>query len=355
MIHAAELVRQSLVPFLAVAGALLAGLIIYLFINRFFREMASTRRQALILRYRPEIDAVMQGGATPDSVSRLRQTPPSHRRLLASLLLAPLHAARGDLVSHARDAARALGLIDLWRRDLRSRRWWVRADGVRALGFVEEALALTAILDAFDDPHLEVRAAAIDAAGRMGDARAIPVLLEQVTGAARHQRARVVHALHSLGAPVTPALVGYVHDHPQHARIAAEVLGMIGTPAAVEPLIAWCGADAADVRAAALEALGSIGLDDRSYYFALRGLQDDDPATRAMAARALGRARREEAVSYLAQRLDDEWLPAAQAAAALQRLGAPGHAALMRRVSDAGQAGDLARQVLWTPLAPADA
>ena len=104
------------------------------------------------------------------------------------------------------------------------------------------------------------------------------------------------------------------------------------------------------MRAAALDALGSIGLDDRSYY-ALRALGDADPHVRAMAARALGRARREDAASYLAPRLDDDWLPAAQAAGARRRLGQRGLAVLQARADDEGQAGDLARQMLW-PLEP---
>ena len=68
-----------------------------------------------------------------------------------------------------------------------------------------------------------------------------------------------------------------------------------------------------------------------------------------MAARALGRGRRHDAVVSLAERLDDEWLPAAQAAGALQRLGGAGLAALHARARDEGQAGDLARQMLWSP------
>jgi hypothetical protein len=45
--------------------------------------------------------------------------------------------------------------------------------------------------------------------------------------------------------------------------------------------------------------------------------------------------------------LDDEWLPAAHAAGALRCLGAAGQAALRARARDDGQAGNLARQMLW--------
>lgn len=135
--------------------------------------------------------------------------------------------------------------------------------------------------------------------------------------------------------------------------LAAEVLGLIGTAAAVDPLLVWCADSRAEVRAAAFEALGSIGLDDRGHYFALRALGDGDPAVRGMAARALGRGQRDDAAEYLAGRLDDEWLPAAQAAGALRRLGGRGLALLQARAREDGQAGDLARQMLWSPVTTA--
>jgi hypothetical protein len=348
MLRMAELLGRVLVPFLLFGGSVLVVLLAYLVIQRVVRELAWRRRQTVVTRYRPVIDAIMQLGLTPPTLERLLRAPARHRRLIAGLLLAPLHAARGDLVSHVRDAAVAIGLVEHWLADLQNRRWWLRADGVRALGFIEDRSALPAIIGALDDEHEEVRAAAVEAAGRLGDARAIPALLGHIADGSRYQRARVVDALRSLGPPVTPALVELARARPDHARLAADVLGLIGTVAAIDPLLQWCGDSRGDVRAAALGALGSIGLDDRSYYFALRALGDSDPKARAMAARALGRGQRDDAVGYLAERLDDEWLPAAQAARALRRLGGAGLAALQARARDEGQAGELARQMLWS-------
>ena len=348
MLQTAELLRRILVPFLLVGGSLLGVLLVSLVIQRAVRELAWRRRQILVARYRPLVDAITQFGLTPHARERLRRVPAFHRRIIAGLLLAPLRAARGDLVSHVRDAAMALGLVEHWLADLQDRRWWLRADGVGALGLIEERSALPAIMRALDDGHEEVRAAAVDAAGAIGDPRAIPALLGHLADGSRYQHARVVDALRRLGPRVTPALVELARARPDHARLAADVLGLIGTAAAIDPLLEWCGDSRSDVRAAALGALGSIGLDDRSYYFALRALGDADPQARAMAARALGRGRREDAVGYLAERLDDEWLPAAQAAGALRRLGGAGLAALEARARDEGQAGDLARQMLWS-------
>lgn len=347
MLQTADLLRRVLVPSLVIGGVLLAVVFAQLLIQRSVRDLRWRRRQTLITRYRPLIDAITQAGLTPETRARLRRAPRYHRRLLGDLLLAPLHAARGDLVAHVRDAAVAIGLVEQWLRAVQHRHWWIRADSVRALGFIEERTALAVILRALDDPHGEVRAAAVEAAGRLGDPRAIPPLIGHLADGSHYQRARLVDALRSLGPPVTPALVELGRAQPEHAALAAEILGMIGTVTAIEPLLAWCGDPRGDVRAAALGALGSIGLDDRSHDVALKALGDDDPQARAMAARALGRGRREDAVVHLAGRLDDEWLPAAQAAGALRQLGGAGLAALQARAGEDGQAGDLARQMLW--------
>ena len=347
MLQTADFLRGVLVPFLIVSGSLLGVLFAYLLIQRGLRELKWQRRQTFLARYRPIVDAVLQVGPSPEALARLREIPPGHSRIVAELLLAPLHVARGEIVSHARAAARATGLVEQWLGDLGDERWWRRANGIRALGFVEEPSALPAILGGLDDSHREVRAAAVEASGRLGDPAAIPALLVHLADGSHYQRARVVDALRNLGPTVTPALVQFGRTHPERAPLAAEILGLIGTTGAIEPLLEWCSDSRDKVRAAALGALGTIGLDDRSHYYALRALGDADPQTRAMAARALGRGRREDAVGYLAERLDDEWLPAAQAAGALRELGAAGRAALQARAADEGQAGDLARQMLW--------
>ena len=347
MLRTAELLRQILVPFLLIGGSLLGVLLAYLVIQRVIRDLAARRRRMLVTRYRPVIDAITQFGPTPQALDRLCRAPASHRSIVAGLLLAPLRSARGDLVSHVRQAAVAIGLIDHWLAGLQDRRWWRRTEAVRALGSVGELSALPALIRALDDEHEEVRAAAVEAAGLVGDARAIPALLGHLADGSHYQRARVVEALRVLGPPVTPALVELARARPDQIRLVADVLGLIGTVAAIDPLLQWCGDSRSEVRAAALAALGSIGLDDRSYYYALRALGDRDPQVRAMGARALGRSSRQEAASYLAERLDDEWLAAAHAAAALRRLGAAGRVALEARAHDQGQAGDLARQMLW--------
>jgi HEAT repeat protein len=181
----------------------------------------------------------------------------------------------------------------------------------------------------------------------LGGARAIEALVARLMDESRHQRARVVDALRKLGEPVTRELLAYARDRLDESSTPIEILGLVGGPAAVDDLLGWCADSRPAIRASALQALGSIGVDDRSYYYALRGLADDDAGVRAMAARALGRSRQADAVPYLAGHLSDEWEVAAHAAEALRALGPIGLEALRRQITEPGYTGELARQMVW--------
>ena len=174
---------------------------------------------------------------------------------------------------------------------------------------------------ALDEPHEEVRAAAVDALGRIGDPACGPILLARLRDESRHQRARVVEAIRSLGPSMMPILLEHARTHADDTAMTIDILGVVGGTAAIDSLLEWSGSPQPAVRAAALRAIGSIGLDDRSYFYALRGLDDEDADVRGMAARGLGRSGRQSAVPYLAAHLDDAWLVAAHCASGLRRLG----------------------------------
>ena len=65
-----------------------------------------------------------------------------------------------------------------------------------------------------DDPHEEVRAAAVEALGHLGDPGCVPALLRALPDASRHQRARVVESIRELGPSVAHALVAHARVHP---------------------------------------------------------------------------------------------------------------------------------------------
>src|SRR5438105_2797677 len=100
MLQTAELLRRVLVPFLSISASLLGVLFAWLLIQRAVRELRWRRHQTLLARYRPIVDAIMQLGPSPEALARLREIPPGQSRVVAELLLAPLHVARGEIVLH---------------------------------------------------------------------------------------------------------------------------------------------------------------------------------------------------------------------------------------------------------------
>ena len=343
----AEAVRNALVPFIVGGSALLLLLLALLVGQRLVRAAGEARRRSLVSRYGPIIAEALSTDS-PQALDAAARIPARHRPLLASLVLAPLHVVRGGHNTRAAELADRLRLSDDWRTDLRSRRWWHRSEAALALGLLRDRSTIPALIGLLDDEHEQVRAAAIDALGQIGDPSAVAALLMRMSDPTRHERARLVQSLRAFGEGATAALLEHAALHPNDRALVATILSFVGGAAARDPLLQWATADDAETRAAAWRALAAIGLDERAFYHALKGLGDDEAAVRAAAARALSRTGRGDAATHLAGHLDDEWEVAAQSARALIKLGADGHAALVARVSQGpGLGHDLAQQVLW--------
>ncbi|MDQ3171968.1 MAG: HEAT repeat domain-containing protein [Acidobacteriota bacterium] len=347
MLDSLEGFRRVLSIILASGLAAVAVAIAGLVIARLWRGWTARRRAALESRYQPTIDELFVPGGAAAAIETLARARQSHRDLIGGMLLRPLRVARGEVVAVIRAAAEALDRDRRWLVRLGDRRWWVRADSARALGLVRSPDALGGLTRALEDEHPEVRAAAVESLGLLGDIRAVPALLRGLAIESRQQRVRVVEALRLFGPAVTPRLVEHATAVPDDRRIVADVLGQIGGADALPMLIDWMSDPDAGVRAAAVEAAGTLGIDDRAHYFVLRALQDDAPDVRAMAARALARSPRAGTARYLEPRLDDTWDVAVQTAVALKRLGNEGVSVLERRAEGHDQAAQIAAQMIW--------
>jgi hypothetical protein len=343
----AEQIRDWLVPVLAGGLALVFLLLALMLLQRVLRGFRRVRREALERRYRPLVTSILSGEAPLDAAV-LRRLPARHHRVFATLIIAPLHVARGEYNVRGLELANHLRLIPAWRHTLTHRHWWRRAEAGLALGLVRDRRAVSALIRLLDDEHEQVRAAAIDALGLIGDPAAIEPLVARIKDPSHHERARVVEALRAFGASASDELVALGDRTPETRVLAAAVLTHIGTATALDSLLAWSADPDGPARAAAWHALAAIGPHERAYYHAVKALSDPFPAVRAGAARVLGRVGRVDGSAYLARLLDDDWDVAAQAARALGRLGLPGHQALQSRTDGAeGPGRDLARQVLW--------
>lgn len=346
MLWLADALRAALVPFITIVGLLLLGLLGALVVERMIRGVRRRLRDRSRRLCRPYVDAWLAQPDAEGALANLVREGRRRRTAAVDLLLAPLRSVRGDLVERSRAAVQALGMPPIWLRRLRDRRWWVRAEAAQALGLVAEPAAASALVELLDDEGAEVRAAALEALGRIADPATLPAIVEQLTSP-RHQRVRIVAALHHFGRAAAEPLVQWGRDNPAHRAVVAETLGQMGSTTGLPALLDWIGDDDAAVRAACLHAAGDIGVDDRLYYYALRALSDPHPDVRAMAARALGRSGRPDSSTYLAARLGDEWTVAAHSATALRKLGDAGRRELAAAADRGGPGADLARRTLW--------
>jgi hypothetical protein len=347
--------KSHLVTFLLWSSVALLVLFVFVLSRRAVEVFRDRRRARFVAHYRPAITRVLTTSGQVDAaaVAMLRAAPSRHAALIGELLIAPLRVAHGSTVDAARQLAETLGILAGWEAQLDARWWWKRAEAARSLGLLRVAGASPALVRRLDDAHEEVRAAAVDALGRLGDPLTVSALVARLPDATRHQRARLVETLREIGPGITPELLVYARSHYDQIALVADLIGLTGASGAMAELVTWADDPRPSVRSAAWRALGSIGLDDRSYYYALRALGDDDAETRAMAARALGRCRRAEAAPDLARLLNDEWIVAAHAATGLRALGDAGRAELAGRQHEDGLPGLLARQMLWERQASA--
>jgi hypothetical protein len=226
---------------------------------------------------RPPWDKLMrrlweiQGEHQPFAISIPRDAPPTVKNAVALLDSHDANQRRSALKSLAQmnyPAAYA-ALVAAVQHPMRD----VRVDAAFLLSKQTdhaEAAAVPGLLDALDDEDRRVRVAACKALGEIGDAIAVPALLDILN----HEndddiRWAATGALGEIGEAAIPGLLDALHDDNWKVRrSAAEALWAMREPAAVGGLVeAMC--DRNDVvRQAAASALESMGIG------AVRGLME---------------------------------------------------------------------------------
>jgi len=334
---------------IAVSGALALALAVALVIERAAVAWWDARRARLERLYQPLIGKALDGDDAAQR--RLAESPHRHRRLLAELLLFPMHDSRDrTLVDRARRILGRMtppGLID---RYMGSRWWWRRAMALRAAGFLQMREYTPRLVAALDDRHAEIRAAALDGLTDSRDPRALGAIVVRLHDETLH-RGRRAAVLAAYGSQCEPLLLDLAAVDAENRRLYAVALGITGTEAARPALSSWLLDARPAVRVAALDALRHTGLDASSSGAVLAALDDPETRVRAAAARALGADTAPGVADRLAVHLTDSWPVCADAARALRRMGADGRLRLEQASARDDLAGTLARQMLWEDAA----
>jgi len=297
-------------------------------------------------RYGPLIERALRGDA--EALDALVRSPSRHRLELARLLIFPLVDDRTpERIAATGDIIRAMSLDSLANKWLRSRRWWRRAPALQALGLLQFKGHARQLVAALDDHNADVRNAALDALADLHDPATLQAIVVRLHDTSL-QRGRRAAALAAFGSECEGFLIELSGVDSEHRLNYAKALTVCGTARSRPILCEWTADPRKEVRSAAFEALGRIGLDDRAAALAIAAVDHGDVQERAMAAAALNRwTGGGDIPSRLARHLEDAWPVAIRAARALLSMGPAGRAALEPYAVRADQAGVLARQMLW--------
>jgi HEAT repeat protein len=313
-------------------------------------RLGQLAHERTIRRLKREYDPVIERalGGDAEAFEALVRSPSRYRLELARLLIFPLvDDRRPERIAATRDLIRAMSLVPLADRWLRSRRWWRRIPALQSFGLLQFVERAPQIVAALDDGNGDVRSAALDALADLHDPSTLKAIVVRLHDTSLH-RGRRAAALAAFGSQCEEFLLDLSELDPEHRLNYAKALAICGTARSRPRLSKWTADTRAPVRAAAFEALARIGLDDHAAALALAALESRDVHERAMAASALhGWTGSEDAPAHLARHLADAWPVAVRAAQALRSMGPAGRAALASCASGADQAAGLARQMLW--------
>ena len=176
-----------------------------------------------------------------------------------------------------------MSFISIADRYLHSRLWWRRAVALRAVGVLRLRDRTPAVIAALDDPHPDVRAAALDALTYMHDVASLRAVVVRLHDASLHP-ARRLAALASFGTQSEEFLLDVSHVDPANRLNYARALAICGTRQSLPVLTRWTQDARPEVRAAAFEALAHVGVDAEAASLAIEALESNDEAVRAMAA-----------------------------------------------------------------------
>jgi HEAT repeat protein len=248
--------------------------------------------------------------------------PPLDRdeaRVLAELLARYGRQFRGGSRERIVAYFEAHGLVDQELRRLESRRAWRRATAAFTLGDIGAVRATRPLVDRLDDRSADVRAAACRSLGALGAVEAVgPIIATAVRRGLPGAVSRL--ALLDVGPPALDQVLAMVgHEEPQVRAAAVELVGLLGEPSAADAIRGCLQDPAATVRVAAAAALGRLGASDaRDDLVAV--LADRVPGVRTAAAEALGGIGGRRAVdALLPVARTDAFEPARAAAEALAR------------------------------------
>jgi HEAT repeat protein len=293
--------------------ALSVVFVLLLALRRFALAKEARRHLAAEERLRPVALALASGEADPSCTLDVRDA-----EIVAGLLGRYVRQLRGQARADIATFFEQRGFVEREVAKLGNRRSWKRARAAHLLGDMGSARAASSLLAALrHDSKREVRAAAARSLGTLQCVEAVEPLVDALVHG-RVPRAVAGQALLTIGSASRDRLRGLVpHPAPEVRAAAVELLGLVGDASDAPLVAAHLRDSAAEVRAKASRALGRLGAEEEGENLR-QALGDRIPFVRATAAIALGMlGDRASGQALLEQARADQFDPAHAAAYAL--------------------------------------
>jgi len=239
----------------AIVLAILANLLLLAFIllRRTYRKLYFAKRDARLLMFRRNWDALISGKIPYDSW----RNKPFDLRIVESIVLDAFEAA--DRIEAARlvKFLRASGLIEKLIFEARQHRGWRKHRALFALGRTRAPEGIPALAEALRDHNLDTRVAAVRGLGRTACPQAGEELLNWLAETGLRVPALPFQtALIHCCSERPRMLLRYLQTSEKDVReVIARVLGEIATPSLGTDLLQFVEDEQAELRAAAARAL----------------------------------------------------------------------------------------------------
>ncbi len=297
-------------------------------------------------RQRVLLPLVLRAIGNPDAASVLRQSlQPFDLGIVRDLLLQLAMDLREQDATDIAYLCDQLGLLEPEIRCLFALRSRTRRRAAANLGLLRTVAAVEPLLELLDDRHINVRLAAIDALGDIGDEPGLVALIPLLGDPEPAIAWRALEALCRSGHDVGVQVLRYLEltRDSKASRAAVDSMQWLEPQKAEDRLCALARSMRSSLRAQTARVLAAIG-SGRCETTLHDLLSDRSPDVRAQAAKALGSLGRSDLVPALRRAFEDEsWPVRMEAARALLGMKEPGITAFLEELTELGRvrrAGD---------------
>jgi len=335
----------------ALLGVLAALLFVALLVANWLNERRALRANSLEQTAERMLTAWTERDPTPTDVDWLTRLSSRDGRVVLAFLIRALPGLEKAAADRARHALRGSALLEAEIARLGARSAVRRGEACRILGRLGQADAIPILVERLRDRDPVVRREAVGALAALRAVDLLPAITAAIEETDGWGDLLGVMTLVRMGPESVPRIGTLLASSrsPAMTKALLQVTAQLG--AAADPALVRSLATHPDmeIRVEALRALGSIAPEPESVSVCLAAMDDPEWPARALAASSLGRLGEPRAIARLEQAMGDRayWVRH-HVAEAIASLGEAGKAALTRGLDHANPfVRDMSAQALY--------